>query len=202
MGAFCFLRINIKSGEWNIFSIKKILTLNTNKIKIKNSQMSLKYTSQSIFISLIIAFIFHNIEEAVSICSYPVQSPFEFIKPATCRQFMIAVSIITVVVLFAFGIAIRTKKPAVYLLISTAIASGLVLNVLIPHLFVAIYTLNYTPGLITAITLNLPLGLIVLSKNKSDCESRKQFIQYVGIGLVIGYLLFAAIMRLVMLFIQ
>ena len=164
--------------------------------------MSLKYTSQSIFISLIIAFIFHNIEEAVSICSYPVQSPFQFIKPATCNQFLSAVSIITAVVLFAFGIAIRTKKPAVYLLLSTAIASGLVLNALIPHIFVAIYTLNYTPGLITAVTLNLPLGLIVLSKNKSSCESRKQFIQYVGIGLATGYLLFASVMRLVMLFIQ
>lgn len=164
--------------------------------------MSLKYTSQSIFNSLIIAFIFHNIEEAFSICSYPVQSPFAFIEPATCRQFLVAASIITAAVLLAFSIAIRTKKPTVYLLISTAIASGLVLNVLIPHLLIVVYTLNYTPGLITAVTLNLPLGLIVLSKNKSVCKSTMQFINYVGIGLVTGYLLFAITMRLVLLFIQ
>lgn len=164
--------------------------------------MSLKYTPQSIFTILIIAFIFHNIEEAVSICSYPVQSPVSFIKPSTCSQFIVAVTIISAVILLAFAIAIRTKKPATYLLISTAIASGLVLNVLIPHLFVAFYTFNYTPGLITAVALNLPLGLLTLHKNRSTCTYRKQFYQHVGIGLVVGYLFFALVMSLVLHFIQ
>lgn len=164
--------------------------------------MALRLTARMAFTALIVAFIFHNLEEAISICKYPVQSPVSIIEPATCRQFIVAVSIITAVVLFAFGYAIRTKKPAVYLLISTAIASGLVLNVLIPHLFVALYTLNYTPGLITAVALNLPLGLLTLIKNRSNYKSRKQFYQHIGIGLAIGYLLFAIVMSLVLYFVQ
>ena len=184
-----------------IFSLKKLLILNTNQLIFKSSQMSLKYTSQSIFTTLIIAFIFHNIEEAVSICCYPVQSPVSFVESASCRQFLVAVSIITVIVLFAFAIAIRTKRPTVYLFLSTAIASGLVLNVLIPHVFIAIYTLKNTPGLITAVAFNLPLGIITLSKNKAMCSGKRQFYQYAGTGLIAVYLIFAIVMRLVLHFI-
>jgi len=191
-----------KSIEWNIFSLKKIIILNTNQITDKTAKMSPNYTPKSIFTTLIIAFIFHNIEEAISICSYPVHSPVAFVLPATCRQFIVAASIITAVVLFVFGIAIRTKKPIVYLLISTAIASGLVLNVLIPHLFIAIYTSNYTPGLLSAVAFNLPLGIITLSKNKAMCSGKTQFYQFLGIGLVAGYLMFAIVMRLVLHFVS
>jgi len=164
--------------------------------------MSLKFSSQSTFTALIVAFIFHNIEEAISICSYPIQSPVSFIQPASCKQFFVAVAIITVVVVIAFIIALRTKQTAVYLLISTAIASGLVLNVFIPHVIVALYTFNYTPGLTTALMLNLPLGLLTLSKNKSSCKSKKQFYKHIGIGLVVSYLLFAGVMGLVLHFIH
>jgi len=163
--------------------------------------MNLRLTAHTAFAALIVAFIFHNLEEAISICKYPVQSPVAFIRLATCRQFLVSVTFITSAVLVAFGIAIRTRKSRLYLFISTAIASGLVLNVFIPHILAAIYTLNYSPGLISAVALNLPLGLITLSKNKSKYESRKQFYQHIGAGLIIGYLLFAAAMGLVMHFI-
>ena len=154
-------------------------------------------TSRFVFTSLIISFILHNLEEAISICSYPVQSPISFIKPASCNQFLWAVSIITLLVVILFIAAMRTKKPVVYLLISTAIASALVLNVIVPHFLVAIYTFNYTPGLITAVSLNLPFGLLTLVKNKPNCSDRKQFYRFVGIGLVVGYLIFAIVVALV-----
>ena len=163
--------------------------------------MTLQFTARTAFAALIVSFLFHNIEEAISICSYPVQNPVSFIKPASCSQFLWAASLLTIVVIVFFIAALRIKKQTVNLLISTAIASGLVLNVFIPHLLVAIYTLNYTPGLVTGVVLNLPLGLITLSKNSSLCKSRKQFYQYVIIGLIAGYLLFAGIMILVLHFI-
>ena len=164
--------------------------------------MDFKFSSKATFIALIVAFLFHNMEEAITICRSPVQSPFSFIRPADCNQFVVAVSIITFIVIIACITALRSNKPAVYLLISTAIASGLVLNVLIPHIFTAIYTFKYTPGLITAVLLNLPLGIILLIQNRSTCKSYKQFYQYMGIGLFSGYLLFAAVMGLVLHFIQ
>ena len=159
-------------------------------------------TSRFVSTSLIISFILHNLEEAISICSYSVQSPLSFIKPACCNQFLWAVSIITLLVIILFIAAMRTKKPVVYLLISTAIASGLVLNVFIPHIVSAIYTFNYTPGLITAVLLNLPIGLLTLIKNKPNCSDRKQFYRFMGIGLLVGYLIFAIVMGLVQQFIH
>jgi hypothetical protein len=164
--------------------------------------MNLQFSARTVFTTLIVAFVFHNIEEAVSICRYPVHSAVSFIHPANGRQFVVAVTIMTLVVLTAFVIALRTKQAAIYLLISTAISSGLVLNVFVPHVIVALYTLNYTPGLISAMVLILPLGLITLSKNRSVSINRKQFYRHISIGLVVGYLLFALVMSLVLNFIQ
>jgi hypothetical protein len=164
--------------------------------------MTLQFTARKAFAALFVSFLFHNIEEAISICSYPVQNPVSYIKPASCNQFLWAVSIITGIVIILFITALRTKKPTVYLFISTAIASALVLNAIVPHITVAIFTFNYTPGLITAIALNLPLGLLTLFKNKSNYKSRKQFYQHIGIGLAVGYLLFALVMSLVIHFVQ
>lgn len=159
--------------------------------------MTLRITSQIAFAALIVAFIFHNIEEAISICRFPVQSPVSFIEPASCRQFLWAVSIITTIVIVLFIVAIRAKKPIVYILISTAIASALVLNVLIPHIFIAVYSLKYTPGLLTAVLLDLPLGVLTLDKNRLLCSGRKQFYRFIGIGLILGYLIFGVVMVLV-----
>jgi hypothetical protein len=158
--------------------------------------------SRTAFTALIAVFILHNLEEAIFICSYPVQSPVSFIKPASCKQFLWAVSIITFIVLIFFSTALRTKKPTVYLFISTAIASGLVLNVIIPHMVVAVCTLNYTPGLITAVSLILPIGLLSLNKNRLNFTGRKQFYRFMGIGLLAGYMIFAVVMGLVQQFIH
>ena len=159
------------------------------------------FTSRFVFTLLIVSFILHNLEEAIFICNYPVQSPVSFIKPASCIQFLWAVSIITLIVIILFVIASRSNKPAFYLFISTAIASALVLNVIAPHLLVAVYTFNYTPGLVTAVLLNLPLGLLTLFKNRPNCANRKQLYRFIGIGLVMGYLIFAGVMGLVLHFV-
>lgn len=158
--------------------------------------MNTEISPRLAFTSLIVAFILHNIEEAIFICRYPVQSPVAFIEPVNCGQFIVAVAFITAFVLITYIIAVRTNKSSLYLFISTAVSSGLVLNAIVPHITLALYTLNYTPGLITAVALNLPLGLLVLFKNRSSCESRKQFFQHIGVGLVFGYLLFAVVMGL------
>ena len=72
--------------------------------------MTLRLTAQSVFTALIVAFVFHNIEEVISICRYPVHSPVSFIQPANCRQFVVAVTIITALVLLAFSIAMHCKS--------------------------------------------------------------------------------------------
>jgi hypothetical protein len=155
-------------------------------------------TSRFFFTSLIISFILHNLEEAISICSYPVQSPVSFITPASCSQFLWAVSIITMAGITAYIFAMRTNKTAIYLFISTTLSVTLLFNVFVPHVLVAIYTLQYTPGLASAILLNLPLSVSTLKLNKSDYTTITKYHQHILLGLVSGYLLFALIMRLVL----
>lgn len=158
------------------------------------------YNSRTAFTLLVTAFIIHNIEETVFICRYPVQSPVSFIQPANCSQFLWAVSIISLSVIIAYAVAIRSKDQAIYLFISTAVSAGLFINALIPHAFLAAYTLNYTPGLISAVLLNLPLSIIVLKKNRNTVANSRRFLKYVLLGILIGYLIFAVTMGLVLYF--
>jgi hypothetical protein len=125
--------------------------------------MNLNFLSRNAFTALIAAFILHNIEEAIFICRYPVKSPFSYIQPASCRQFLLAVSILTIAGIIAYVFAMQTKKAGIYLFISTALAASFLLNVFVPHVLVAIYTMHYTPGLLSAVLFNLPLSLIVLT---------------------------------------
>ena len=148
-------------------------------------------SSRVSFIALTIAFLVHNLEEAITICRYPVENPFPIIQPASCSQFLIAVSLLSAVVLIAFGIAIQTKIEHIYNFISTGLAAAILLNVFLPHFLVANYTFHYTPGLVSAIALNLPLSLLVLIKNRSRYSSNMQFYRQIAYFLVIGYLVFA-----------
>jgi hypothetical protein len=148
-------------------------------------------TSRKAFTLLTGAFILHNIEEAVTLLFKPVENPVSFIQPPTYNQFIFAVSALTIAGIIAYVAAMWSQNIKTYLFISTAVAAALLLNVFIPHVVVAIYTMKYTPGLVTAILLNLPLSLLLLSKNKPFFESRKQMLFYIAIGLAAGYALFA-----------
>jgi hypothetical protein len=174
----------------------EFITLNPIKFSVMNKTIS----SRSAFTALIAAFLLHNVEEAIFICRYPVENQFPFIQPASCSQFMVSVSILSAAGLAAFIIAMRSKKYPVYNFISTGLAAALLLNVLMPHLFLAIYTLHYTPGLVTAILLNLPLSLMVLIKNRPNYRSTIQFSRTILIFLILGYVLFAITMGLAKIF--
>ena len=154
-------------------------------------------TSRKAFTALIAAFLLHNAEEAITICRYPVEIPFPFIQPANCNQFIWAVSILSVVILLVFIFSMFTENILQYNFISTGIAAVLLFNLLLPHLLIGLYTFHYTPGLVSAVMLNLPLSVLVLSKNRPNYTSNKKFLRHIFIFLIVGYLLFVIIMGLV-----
>lgn len=159
-----------------------------------------RIASRTIFTCLTIAFLIHNTEETIALRYFPVKNPFTFIQPLDFLQFLFAVSLLSLVGVLVFAFAMLTKNRNNYLLISTAMASVIVFNALIPHIFVAVFTLRYTPGIISAILLNLPLGLLLLQKNKNFYCQRKQMIGHVIIGFVAGYSIFAITMLAAKLF--
>jgi hypothetical protein len=153
-----------------------------------------KITSRSVFSLLIVALVLHNLEEAWTICRYPNENPFSFIEPATCRQFLLSVSLITLASIGLFFIAMRTRKQELFLFISTAIAAIFLFNVFLPHVLIAVYTFNYTSGLVTAVTLNLPLSLILLGKNKKSYPNSKLMVTHILKGFAAGYIFFVLVM--------
>jgi hypothetical protein len=150
---------------------------------------------------LIAAFILHTAEETISICIFHFQSPVSFIELVTCKQFIIAGSFLSVVGLLAYLYAIGTKKQNTYNLISTGLAAALLFNVLVPHVFVGLYTFHYTPGLVSALALILPLSIVVLFKNRPHYSRITTFFKHIFIILIIGYLIFAGIMGFVKFYI-
>ena len=150
---------------------------------------------------LIGASLLHNTEEALMICRQRIISPVKLFQPLTCHQFVWAVSLLSFAILVVYVFAIRTKKTSIYLFLSTAIAAAMLFNAFVPHIIIAVYTLSYTPGLITAVVLNFPLSLVVLNINRKELGNRARLIKFILSGLVIGYLLFAATMLLVVAFI-
>jgi hypothetical protein len=147
--------------------------------------------SRKIFSLLILAFLVHNCEEAIMMNGRAAESPVEAIKPLAYSQFLFAVSFLSILVLAIYFFAIKTRNNKTYLFISTALAAGLLINAFIPHIAVALYTLNYTPGLATAVLFILPISILLLFKNKPMFESRRQMVYQIIVGLFIAYGLFA-----------
>jgi len=159
------------------------------------------FTSRKAFTLLTAGFVLHNAEEAFTMPLQQSVSPFSFIQLPTYNQFLFSVAVITIVALLAYIAAMRTQNGKTYLFISTAIAAALLFNVFVPHLSAAILTLKYTPGLITAVLLNLPFSILLLKLNKPLFADRRQMSIYILGGFGAGYLLFAAVMGLAKLFV-
>jgi hypothetical protein len=159
------------------------------------------FTSRKAFTLLTAGFVLHNAEEALTMSGQQGVSPFSFIKLPTYNQFLFSVAVITIVALLAYIAAMRTQNGKTYLFISTTIAAALLFNVFVPHLTAAILTLKYTPGLITAVLLNLPFSILLLKLNKPLFADRRQMSIYILGGFGGGYLLFAAVMCLAKLFV-
>ena len=159
------------------------------------------FTSRKAFTLLTAGFVLHNAEEALTMPTQLGVSPVSLLQLPTYNQFLLSVAILTIVAIFAYIAAMRTKNGKTYLFISTAIAAALLFNVFVPHLAAAILTLKYTPGLITAVLLNLPLSILLLKLNKPLFADRRQMSIYILGGFGAGYLLFAAVMGLAKLFV-
>ena len=157
------------------------------------------FSSRNLFSLLTAAFIVHNLEEAVSMYLQPAESPVSFIHPPTYSQFLLALSILTIAAITLYVVAMKSDSDKKYLFISTAFAVALLFNVFVPHVFIAVYTLKYTAGLLSALLLNLPLSLILLSKNTALYTSRKQMYLYIFAGFAAAYALFAFAMKVSML---
>lgn len=160
------------------------------------------FTSRKAFTLLAAAMVLHNAEEVLTMPRFPQQGTFQFFTLPGYNQFLVAVLLLTLAIGIAYVSAMQSDNKKLYLFVSTAFAVSMLFNVFIPHLAVAAYTLHYTPGLITAIVLNLPFSLILIFKNGPAFEGRKQMLRFLAGGFAAGYVLFALTLVLAMVLIK
>jgi hypothetical protein len=142
----------------------------------------------------------HNVEEALLLPAWS-QRAERFYKPVAARVFCIAVIILSALFV-AVTVAASFAHPgsiAAYLMAGYALA--MVLNVFAPHVFVTVATRRYMPGTATAVLLNLPLGLLYLSRTLAEAHVTLSTFYWAGPAVVLGMLallpgLFAAARRL------
>jgi len=112
----------------------------------------------------------HNLEEGVS---YPATRPaatqlvhriWPVIELPAPGAFQTALTILTVVVGALLFWAAATRREQAGWLAVRVTAAVLLMNVVVPHIPAAIALRGYAPGLLTAVALNLPLGLWILRR--------------------------------------
>lgn len=159
-------------------------------------------SARRLFTALLLVFLIHNSEEAFTICRYPAVNPFINLQILNCKQFLVSVSVISTAAIILYIVAIRsTATHSKYLFISTGLSAALLLNAFIPHLLVALLTLHYTPGLITAVLLILPFSILVLHRNSPQYKKRNKQTRDAILFIIPAYLFFALVTRLSLLLI-
>ena len=103
----------------------------------------------------------HNIEEAIWLPKWSQQAS-KFQKPVTSREFLFAVSIITLLAYLSAFLYLKFPDFQVGKWIFIGFLSSMALNAIFPHLLVTILMKAYAPGLMTGMLLNVPINCLIL----------------------------------------
>lgn len=140
-----------------------------------------------IYILFVLAFILHNIEEAIWLPGWSKHAK-KYHKAIEFNEFAFAVLLITILgVLLTFLRCIDDNKAinSIYL----GYVGMMVLNAIFPHLIATIALRRYAPGLITAIVLNVPIGGYIIYESMKEIEFLNILISSVLISVIIVFLL-------------
>jgi len=116
----------------------------------------------------LVAFFLHNFEEGLTYSATKPEATRiirRFLPAAqlpTPTVFQWALLLLTIVAGAALLWAARTRRDRVGWLVVKVIAAIMMANVMIPHVPAAIILGGYAPGIVTAVTINLPLSLWIL----------------------------------------
>lgn len=128
---------------------------------------------------LLTAYLLHNIEEALTFKAFSAQSQafireylFATYTAPTVAFFQIALVAVSAIAAFAMVWALVYPHRRSASLFAQGLAWIMLLNVLLPHIPAAILLDGYSPGLITAVALNLPVAVFALVRLGVRSRSR------------------------------
>jgi hypothetical protein len=103
----------------------------------------------------------HNAEEAIFFRYWPKQmSRFRF--PTEPGQFRFGVVVLTLLVWVLTWGSYERGRQTIWAYLTTGCMATMLANVFLPHIPISIAVHGYTPGLVTAVVLNLPLLSLLL----------------------------------------
>lgn len=109
------------------------------------------------------AFALHNLEEAAAAPAYFERAADRMPIPWPAPEpFQAATAAVTAAGLALTLVAVRRHRPD----LTTLLATIMLVNVVVPHVPLAIASGGYAPGLITALLLNLPIDLLWLTRHR------------------------------------
>jgi hypothetical protein len=130
-----------------------------------------------------IFFMLHNIEEAPFMESWSQRLPLKIHLNVTTRQFVIAVTFLTLAGFLLTYIGVEYLANQTGYLIVLGIQIILFFNAFIPHIASTILFRMYSPGVITAVLITLPFSLYLFRRAiYEDMLSWTQFWILLGIA--------------------
>lgn len=84
------------------------------------------------------------------------------LHPPTAHEFWVAAAVATVVPLLICVLALARGPASAWTRVAVWLQAIFCVNVFIPHLLGTLWLRGYTPGVVTAVVLNLPLSVVML----------------------------------------
>lgn len=109
-------------------------------------------------------FALHNLEEAPFMEGWSKRLPLKIHPNVTTRQFVIAVTVLTVAGFLLTYISLGYLQPAIGYLLVLEIQMILLFNAFIPHIGSTIRFRMYSPGVVTAIVITLPFSFYLFRR--------------------------------------
>jgi Protein of unknown function with HXXEE motif len=109
-------------------------------------------------------FALHNLEEAPFMEGWSKRIPLKVHPDLTTRQFVIAVTLLTVAGFLLTYIALEYLQATIGYLLVLEMQAILLFNAFIPHIASTIRFRMYSPGVITAIVITLPFSFYLFRR--------------------------------------
>ena len=115
-----------------------------------------------------ILFAIHNFEEAPFMASWIQKLPNSPIKPVTSPQFTIAVTLLTILGFVITFLGANSTPGSVGFLLILEIQAIMLVNAVVPHITATIRFRMYSPGVITAVFLNIPFSITLFYRATNE----------------------------------
>lgn len=103
----------------------------------------------------------HNTEEAIWLPAWSQRAGIWHV-PVGPGEFRFAVLVLTLLAFLVTYLSFRMGPQTVWAYLATGYMAAMLANVFLPHIAASVAMRSYTPGLVTAVLLNLPVLFLLL----------------------------------------